>query len=188
MAVWMLTQDEALATSGRRNPELLSRCSWRTTSRHGSWSCSCANSMKPHHGRSRPPPADAYPELLPKQGGLTETVSLNRALLGVAATGVLWCRQLATRPALAVRQLIQPSEIEYAKDGQDQAPLKTVSRRHLRCRELVLSSNPSYNGPNDKAEDQPAYHVRVALGFLLAVVVAIPLGFFRHVTLDAQGV
>jgi nitrate/nitrite transport system permease protein len=56
----------------------------------------------------------------------------------------------------------------------------------------VQLSDPFYdNGPNDKGIGIQLAHSlgRVGLGFLLAVLVAIPAGFSdRHVAADAQGV
>ncbi len=116
---------------------------------------------------------------------------LSLLLLGLIL-GVWHLATLSPAPPAAAAPVLTPEQIEYARlMGKDPAAaaagqatpsqkagfptlaqMGTVMARHL--------SSPFYdNGPNDKGVGlQLAYSLgRVALGYLLAALVAIPLGF-----------
>jgi len=96
---------------------------------------------------------------------------------------------LATRPATAAVVTLTPEQLEYAKlMGKDPASLAGAAPAKAGFPTLTQMgsavvhhfSAPFYdNGPNDKGLGlQLAYSLgRVGLGYLLAALVAIPLGF-----------
>lgn len=118
---------------------------------------------------------------------MRKNLTLKAALLSVLLLGlVLAVWQLATLPAAGTTAIagMTAEQIEYQKMlGKDPGQVKSsgfpspaemgrTAWRHL--------SDPFYdNGPNDKGiAIQLAYSLgRVALGFLLASAVAVPLGF-----------
>ena len=112
------------------------------------------------------------------------------ALLSLILLGVIlgvW--HLATLPKVSVAPTLTPEQIEYMKlmgkdpaaeagGGGNTSGFPTLAQMGAVVWENV--SDPFYdNGPNDKGIGiQLAYSLgRVALGYLIAMVIAIPLGF-----------
>jgi len=97
-----------------------------------------------------------------------------------------WQVATSTGGAAAVASNLTPEEIEYAKlMGKDPGGAVTKSDGFPPPLEVAKASwghlaNPFYdNGPNDKGIGIQLAHslARVGLGFVLAMLVAIPLGF-----------
>jgi nitrate/nitrite transport system permease protein len=114
----------------------------------------------------------------------SKNLNLRAGLLSVVLLLVLvgvW--QLATQTTAGPAVTMTAEEIEYAKLlGRDVAGAASgfPTPAQFGTQVLVHLSQPFYdNGPNDKGIGlQLGYSLgRVALGFLLAAVVAIPLGF-----------
>ena len=95
--------------------------------------------------------------------------------------------QLATLPKQAAAPQLTPEQIEYAKlmgkdPAQAAAPVKSAFPTPADMGRTIVEQlrHPFYdNGPNDKGIGIQIGHslLRVALGFGLAALVAIPLGF-----------
>ena len=143
------------------------------------------------HERSRPP-GDRGPLGRPPWGKeMNKTMNLKAGLLSALILLLLvgiW--QLATLPAATGPVVtMTPEQIEYAKllgkdvgaaagDGAAKSGFPTPAQFGAKVLDHLAS--PFYdNGPNDKGIGlQLAYSLgRVALGFALAALVAIPLGF-----------
>lgn len=111
------------------------------------------------------------------------------ALILVMVLAVWHVATLSTVPVVAAAPALTPEQIEYAKlMGKDPAasaaaPTQKSGFPTLAQMGTVIAKNlasPFYdNGPNDKGIGlQLAYSLgRVGLGYLLAALVAIPLGF-----------
>ena len=108
------------------------------------------------------------------------------SLLMLAALLAIW--HLATLPqAAGAQQALTPEQIEYAKlmgkDPTAGAPVKAEGFPTLSQMGATIADNlrqPFYdNGPNDKGIGIQLGHSlgRVALGFGIAALVAVPLGF-----------
>lgn len=95
--------------------------------------------------------------------------------------------QLATLPKQAATPQLTPEQIEYAKlmgkdPAQATAPVKSAFPTPADMGHTLVEQlrDPFYdNGPNDKGIGIQIAHslLRVALGFGLAAIVAVPLGF-----------
>jgi nitrate/nitrite transport system permease protein len=108
------------------------------------------------------------------------------SLLFLAALIVTW--QIATRPPTATgTQAVTAQQAEYARLMGETPDAGTPAVNHgfptpseFATVALARAKNPFYdNGPNDKGIGiQLAYSLgRVAIGFLIATIVAVPLGF-----------
>src|ERR1700755_2832530 len=111
---------------------------------------------------------------------MTSSLTLRAALVSIlifAAFVIAW--HLAVRGTAAVQQM----DPEYAKlmgTTATQGKSAMPGPLDVGAKLLEHARRPFYdNGPNDKGVGiQLAYSIaRVAIGYLLAVVVAIPLGF-----------
>jgi nitrate/nitrite transport system permease protein len=122
---------------------------------------------------------------------MTRSLGVRSALLSLLLLGlVLGVWHLATLsavPAAAAGPALTPAQIEYAKlmgkdPGGGAQPAKSGFPTLAQMGAVVVKNlrAPFYdNGPNDKGVGlQLAYSLgRVALGYLLAALLAIPLGF-----------
>ncbi|TXJ01833.1 MAG: nitrate ABC transporter permease [Aquabacterium sp.] len=119
--------------------------------------------------------------------GVANNLKLRAGLLSALILGVIlgiWYVATAPSGAVASGAGLTPEQIEYAQMmGQDPSATKTDGFPTLgQMGQTVWShlSQPFYdNGPNDKGVGIQLAHSlgRVALGFGLACLVAIPLGF-----------
>jgi nitrate/nitrite transport system permease protein len=123
---------------------------------------------------------------------LTQHPALRSGLLSVLLLGLLlvvWQLATGTGPAAAPAVQMTPEEIEYAKllgkdptggGGGDASKSGFPTPAQMGSAIVTHLSSPFYdNGPNDKGIGlQLGYSLgRVALGYLIAAAVAIPLGF-----------
>ena len=116
---------------------------------------------------------------------MTRTLNLKAALLSALLLLVLlgaW--QLATRSSGTAAQAVSPEQLEYMKlMGKDPGSQKATGfpgPAQVGAIALKQLSQPFYdNGPNDKGIGIQLGHslLRVAMGFLIAAMVALPLGF-----------
>jgi nitrate/nitrite transport system permease protein len=125
--------------------------------------------------------------------GMKAPIQLRAALLSLLLLGLIlaiWhLATLSSAPVAAATPALTPEQIEYAKlMGKDptagtQTPTQKSGFPTLAQMGAVIAKNlasPFYdNGPNDKGLGlQLAYSLgRVGLGYLLAALVAVPLGF-----------